>query len=388
MAIDNYFNIFKNPKSHSKWDNHIEFASLSASASQRKVSEWVDALRTLQYDFGNDFLASTAKRENQFAELIKGKAPWQVSELIEIADVFRSLKKYDSNYSKLIGKLKGSKRDVAEGMYFLEASLMFLKSNFRIKFLDEIKTKATPDIELGSEHSNASIFVEISELNSSQSRDNLQDNYYALYNVWEAPDEWLPYSCSQMKFMSEQQLEHTISCIRKIRKEARANESLVNFESEHIRFSVAHISKYEELMALIDKKDYRKGLLGAPLDFDETERLCSNKLKQKAKQIPFGSAGIIFLSVNPLYFMFADVTKAIVRFIQKLEPLKNVFGVILFSNILNSDEEVLEETNKYIYRVRKVENSLSKYILFIKNHHCTITLEPEIQEKIYQSIKQ
>lgn len=258
MASDNYFTIFKNSKSHSKWDKHIEFASLGASASQNKSTEWIEALNVLQGDFGNDFLAATAKRENQFAELIKGKAPWQISELIEIADAFRSLKSYNSNYSKLIGKLKRSKKDVAEGMNFLEVSLMFMKSSFRIKFIDEIKTKATPDIELGSEHSNKTIFVEISELNNSQSRDILQKNYYALYDVWEAPGEWLPYSCSQKKFMSEQQLTYTISCIRKAKEEAMTNESIVNFENEYIRFSVANISKYEELMALIDKRIIEK----------------------------------------------------------------------------------------------------------------------------------
>lgn len=86
--------------------------------------------------------------------------------------------------------------------------------------------------------------------------------------------------------------------------------------------------------------------------------------------------------------MFADMTKAIDRFIQKFKPLTNIFGVILFGSLLNSDEEALEETQGHIYRIKKIGNSLSKYILFIKNHHCTILLEPEIQENIYQSIKQ
>lgn len=388
MSSDNYFNIFNTPKSHSKWDKHIEFASSHTDEPENRKIMWVEALNFLRIEFGNDFLAANTKQRNQFAELMKGKAPWQVSELIKTAAAFQFLKSYDSNYLKLLQKLKGSKLDVAEGMSFLEVTMLFMQNGFKIKFLDEIKTEATPDIELQSEVSKETIFVEISELNNSQSRENLQENYYALYNVWEAPGIWLPYSCSLKQFMGEKQLQAITHYIKKAKRDAETNKSIIDFENDYIRFSVAHPSKHEELMAFIDKHDYRNGLHGAPLDFDETERLCSNKLKQKAKQIPLGSTGIIFISVNPLYFMVTDMSKVIDRFVQRMEVHKNIFGTILFGTILNSDTEVFEEEFGHVIRLKKVENALSKYIIFIKNHHCDIELKLKTQENIYLSLKQ
>ncbi|NJO24904.1 MAG: hypothetical protein HC867_02605 [Bacteroidia bacterium] len=196
---------------------------------------------------------------------------------------------------------------------------MHSKAGFRCSLLEEIKTSKTPDIEIINPVTNEKIFIEVSKLGEGDNREMIQENYEQFLVALEPSGVYLPYSFAQLRYLDVVEMEQSLSVIRDSRKKAMKEETIVYYQDEKIRLAVAHISRYDELIEWIEKNDYRKGALSAPLNFDDTYRICNNKMDKKAKQIPLSFSGLVYIPVNSIYFKVFDIEEAIRLFSEKMK---------------------------------------------------------------------
>jgi len=386
MNNDLYFEIFEKTEFHYQWEKHIEYATRCNYGTDEYRNEWVEALEFCRKELGKSFLKSCGKNHPLF-NLVKSKGHWETDELIGLVKLLSQLKNTESGYKKLTAKLASETACRAEGKPFIEVLQMLSNAGFKCSLLEEIKTVKTPDIEIINPETNERIFIEISKLGEGDNREMIQDNYKQFLIALEPPGDYTPYSFAQLRYLDELEMEQSLSIVADNRAKAMKEETIVYYQDEKIRFAVAHISKYSELMEWIEKNDYRKGPLGAPLNFDDTHRLCNNKLDKKAKQIPTNSPGIVYIPVNSIYFMVFDIEKTIGLFTSKMKKYPNLFGVVMYATIIDGAETVSEIAEGHFYGIKKSNNAVSRYLFFVRNPHFSFLLSEDTVCKIYRSFE-
>jgi hypothetical protein len=264
---------------------------------------------------------------------------------------------------------------------------MLYKVGFKCSLLEEIKTVKTPDIEISNPETKESIFVEISQLGDGESREMIQGNYNRFLRVLEPQAAYMPYSFAQLRYLNESEMTKSLSVVMDCREKAMEEEAIVYYQDELIRFAVCHNNKYAELMEWIEKNDYRKGPMGAPLNFDDTHRLCNNKLDKKAKQVPPNSPGIVYIPVNSIYFMVFDIENAVRLFTAKMIKYPNLFGVVMYATVIDGAEEISEKSDVHFFGIKRPNGVVSKYLFFVRNLHFSLPISDDTITRIYHSFE-
>jgi hypothetical protein len=161
----------------------------------------------------------------------------------------------------------------------------------------------------------------------------------------------------------------------------------VHYSHDKIRLAVAHPEKYDQLKQWIDDNDYRQGLLGALLNFNETKRISNNKIKAKARQIPANGTGLIYIPVNTLYFWGIDLEQAIAAIESQLQDNANVLGLVLYGYLQTPVETSDVSLNDHYFSVKNMDRGLSRFLVFVRNPHYTGSLKPETINVIYKSFE-
>ncbi len=384
MNNDLYFEIFAKRECHYQWEKHIEYATRCNYGTDEYRNDWVEALEFCRKELGKSFLKSCG-RNHPLLNLVESKGHWQTDELISLVTLLSQLRNTESGYKKLKAKLISETACRAEGKPFIEVLQMLSKAGFKCSVLEEIKTVKTPDIEISNPETKESIFVEVSQLGDGESREMIQENYSRFLRVLEPPAAYMPYSFAQLRYLDESEMTKSLSVVMDCREKAMEEEAIVYYQDEMIRFAVCHNNKYAELMEWIEKNDYRKGPMGAPLNFDDTHRLCNNKLDKKAKQIPPNSSGIVYIPVNSIYFMVFDIENAVRLFTSKMIKYPNLFGVVMYATVIDGAEEISEKSDVHFLGVKKSNKAVSRYLFFVRNLHFSRPISDNTSEKIYHS---
>jgi len=386
MNNDLYFEIFEKTEFHYQWEKHIEYATRCNYGTDEYRNEWVEALEFCRKELGKSFLKSCGKN-HPLLNLVKSKGHWETDELIGVVKLLSQLKNTESGYKKLTAKLASETSCRAEGKPFIEVLQMLSNAGFKCSLLEEIKTAKTPDIEISNPVTNERVFIEVSKLGEGESREMIQENYDRFLVALEPQAAYMPYSFAQLRYLDESEMKKSLSVVTDCREKAMKEETIIFYQDEMIRFTVCHNSKYAELMEWIEKNDYRKGPLGAPLNFDDTHRLCNNKLDKKAKQIPSNSSGMVYIPVNSIYFMVFDIEKTIGLFTAKMKKYPNLFGVVMYATVIDGAEEMAEIAEGHFYGIKKIYKAVSRYLFFVRNPHFSLPLSEDIIRKIYRSFE-
>lgn len=386
MDSDLYLQIFSTRYSHYQWEKHIEYANRCISVSADFRKDWVASLNFFKEDFGNKFLKICGKN-HPLRHMLQAKGCWQTENLIKVTELLIHLKETGGGYEKLKSKLVGERDCTIEGKPFLDILLMFQSAGFISRILYEKRITTTPDIEIQDPATGEKILIEVSKLNDSDTRSLINENYEQFCNAFENYSEYVPYSFAQLRVLTEFEMTDCLKIINECRKKAIEEQSIVFYEDDMIRLGIAHISRYEELMKWIEENDYRKGLHGAPLDFNDTYRLTNNKLSKKAGQIPPQSVGMLYIPVNPLYFMVFDIKEAIRLFTAEMKKCPNLFGAVLYADIIDDANTVLGIEEGHFFSIKKINVAVSRYLFFVKNPYFNLFLSKETITKIYNSFE-
>lgn len=363
------------------------FASVQDNIDEATREELVSAFVFLDEELGNGFLKTTGFN-HPVVQKISNKADWQIRELIRFVATLKRLKETDSNYSKLIRKLLAFEKSKSEGVPFIEIAENYLMVDFQVRFPDETNTSKSPDIEVIHPKNNDRFFIEVSMVNESDERDFISDNYSFLRNQFRfVPPIYLCTGRQKMK-ISRDDYAKIQKIISDGKKQVEVTQDLFSYSDEKFEFTLAPSGREEELGKVCEQNGTtRNDISSLPLNFDDTERIISNKLNREIRQIPFDSNGIIYLKVNPLFFIIVDCTSLIERLRCYISGYTNILGVVLYSNVIRSQEETFREMGKDVFSRKMFHGVLCRELLFVYNHKCDVKLAEETIQKIYDSFK-
>ena len=386
--LKNSFKVFKQPDDRNKWKNQIEFVSVMEGIEENMRIKLVSALDFLEKELGSGFL-KTSKSDHPVMQKISNRADWQIHELIQFADTLQILKRNDSNYKKLIKKLLPLEKSISEGIPFIEIAESFIKVKFKVYFLEEPNTGKSPDIKITNPENNDNFFIEVSMVNNRDENNAITENYRFLHHQFISVIPLYQYAAVQKTIFSKDESTEIQKIISDAKKQVQATQGLVSYSDKRFEFILAPHNKVEEFHKICEQRNtIQNEVRGLSLNFDETKRILS-KLDRKAGQIPFDSNGIIYLKVNPLFFMTTDISGLIVRLQDYISrKFTNILGVVLYSKILNNiRKEVFEEFDKHVFSIQMFGGVMCRELLFIYNYNCDLKLSDKTIQKIYSTFK-
>ncbi len=301
------------------------------------------------------------------------------------------MKNQDSNYDDLISKLKSRDKSKAEGMPLLEISRMMLESGFMVKVEPKIHNIKKPDLEISNTVNGEILYGELTVLNDSEDRNRKRDDYFFLFEKIELAEPHIHYACRQKKFIDKANREPLFKFIQSCRQQVVNTNSFAIFKNEFIQVGFATESEVHHLKAWIEQDALSEQdalafdkVTGLALDQNETKRIVNNKIREKAKQIPEGSNGLIFIRVNPVFFMVNMEIDLIPRAHQELIKYPNVIGMVVYSFI-----GLLQETGVFPFKsaflsVKQVTQLSSRYTLFILNEGVELKVSEETLKKLFE----
>ena len=383
--MEPYFQVFKKPSDHHKWEKQIEFTSINTEIEDDIRTELVESLKFLNGALGNGFLKTDVS--HPFRQSITNKAKWQAQYLIGFVKTLQTLKSYESNYDKVILKLLSPGRSIMEDIPFVETASSFLKQGFDVYFPDENKISKSPDIEIINTNNGDKVLLEFSKLWDSDEKERASKNYHILHGIFNFSFPRIPFSARQLKYISDDEMTLLERKIIECKLLAEKEQRRIEYSDQYIQFIFFPIEQFEDFEKWCEEdKNRRKDLLGVPLNFDDTKRVI-NKISKEVKQIGSEINGIIYLLMNPLYFMTTDLAQAISAIEKAISRYENLLGVVLYANIIDPIEEQEYFDGKNFYSLKMMNEVSLRHLLFVYNDKCKMTIGKETMNKLYESFR-
>jgi len=380
------FEVFKEVSDHFAWEKHIEFALRYPGLTEEQRKKMEASLKFLQLELGNTFL-KVSDRNHPLFRRVTEKGVWRATDLIAFVQTLQTLKENEGNCSKLISKIVSKHNCETEGMPFTEIAAMYLRSGFKVRILDETQGQKNPDMLIIHPESDRQFYIEVSKLEESGERRDANRNYKMLYAALNYGEHLLPYSCCQLAYISDEEMPAVLKTISKLLERATLQKEFLYHTDDKIRLGVAHADKYAELEAWIESNDYRKGLLGLPLNFNETRRIANYKIQCEAEQIPPETSGLIYLPVNTLYFWDFDLEEAASYFQDKMKEYKNILGIVAYGYLINDIEPVHYLVDGHVYSVKRMNDAVIRHLVFVRNRYYSGVLTEDLIKAIYGSFE-
>jgi len=383
-------NIFHTERDHYKWSKQKEYTCSQENIDEATRKKAVLALEFLEQEFGKHFL-KTHSINHPVRQKISNTASWQIEELIEFTDTLQQLKLSDSNYAKLLKKLMGMKSAVEEGIPFVEVAKMCHKQGLDIFFIAEEKIGSvkTPDIKVINKENGETFYIEISTLNDSDDRKNINKNYNFFYKEFNYGKPVLPFfGCQKTTIgVAKEEEEKEYAEISKIITDARRrvieNGQIIYYSDKRFCFLFAPDDSENFNEICIQNGINAFNIESLAVDFDDTSRI-NNKIG-KSKQIPSGINGLLYVYVSPLFFQTADLVASIERIEANMAKYTNLLGIVLCSKIVDQREQVAHQMGHHLFARRTIRN-LSCESLLIYNGSCDVRLSEDTIAKIYKSL--
>jgi hypothetical protein len=327
----------------------------------------IAAYSFLRKEFGERFLNQPV-RGHGFNEKLFNRAPWQLEELVSIVATMKRLKDQDSNYDHLISKLKSRDKSRAEGLPILEISRMILESGFLIKIEPDIHSHKKPDLEIINPVNGDILYGELTVLNDSDDRNRKREDFDFLFESIEMVGPPIHYACRQKKFIDQSNRDSLFKFIQDCKKKVNAANSFEIFENEFFEVGFAAESKVQQLQDWIEKEELTLDkVLGLEFNYNESKRIVNNKIREKAGQIPEGSNGVLFIRINPMFFMEHWELDLIPRAHRELRKYPNVIGMVVYSLIGVHQETGIFPYQSAFLSVKQVTQLSSRFTLYVIN---------------------
>lgn len=189
------------------------------------------------------------------------------------------------------------------------------------------------------------------------------------------------YSAYYVNPMPTEAIQTTPALLSEICNTAETSQQKVDYRDDHMQMTVFPLSQWEAFENWLIKEDLRKGL-HSPVDYDETSRVSSNKLKREAEQLPADRVGIIAIPLDARHFWCMHTDDTVDRFQNPLAPFPNVMGVYLFAEILHeSDADINLGPLKRFTRTT-IHDPLARYSIFIPNSSFAMQIPAQTLAKL------
>jgi len=384
MKPEKYFRIFQQGTDNFEWPKLIEYAHKETEIRLNVRKKWVNALLFLRKEFGEKFLQSQ-KHQHPLFNILTAKSLAEIKVLLNFAATLQELKNSRKSYEKILNKLKSPSKCKKEGLPFIEIAQMLYKRGFAINFQQEKLNQKNADIEVSYPATGDRFFIEVSELEESLVRKMLDENFRNLSHAFQFDGSSLPFSCQQEAFLPNSEMQEVLIKIKQLKEAALQDKAVKVFKTEKISFAVCHPDAIEDFIEWCNNNNQRKGLNGPALDFNETSRICNNKIA-KAKQIPQDSSGLIYLTINWIYFLVFNSQQNIDKIQRQMESYENLLGIVIFSKINGGDDNLRPFIDKdHFYLIKNLNSITCRHLLFVFNKNYKGALSAKTLTRLFKS---
>jgi hypothetical protein len=369
------------------WDKYMAYVEGMEELSPDFKAKVRDTYSFLREEFGETFL-TTAKHGHFLAGKVFNRAPWQLEDLISIVDTLKNLKGLNSNYQKLIEKLRSTAGSKAEGVPLIELAKMILAQGLHLKIEPEVPYIKKPDLEIINPENGDKLFAELSVLNESDDRNRKTESHHMVFQMIEMLPPYLPYSCKLKKVIDGKEIEIILENIKLSKEKTIAHEKLEVYEDEYIIAGFSTETKIDDLKTWTASQGLRMGqVAGLELDFDDSKRIVNNKIGEKAKQLPSEFNGLIFIRVSALFFLSEGVRNTAVKVQSEINKYPHVIGVVVYSFLGEKKEGAMYSFDGGFLTLTQVDQLTCRYVLFILNKKTDLKIHDETLHKLFSLCK-
>lgn len=383
---ENYFKVFIDSEDHNKWSKQKEYAAIRENIDDVQRIQFTEALIIMEDILGIHFLKATHPH-NPVRLMVTEKTPFLILETIQFAATLKALKEADFDLVEL-RRLLGSKINARrEGIPFVEISNAYVQQGFRVSFpvppvrQGSSKKESSPDIKLVNRETGETFFIEVTTLNDSKTRIEEKDNSYFFHSQFHYIPPQHSFVCQQHIPVAIEEYPEIEKIIANAKQEVVETQEKVPYSDSRFSFILVPKSQVSWLKEFCEEQNLRLNTIaGLPLNIDETSKII-RKIDEEVKQIPADHNGLIYFPVTPIYLMFINPTDIINRIENHIKRFKNILGVVIYSKIVDSQEESVEYIGRHIFRITTMMN-LCCQSLYIHNAAAEIYISPKTLEKI------
>ncbi len=124
-----------------------------------------------------------------------------------------------------------------------------------------------------------------------------------------------------------------------------------------------------------------------PYDELETQRIV-NKIAKKMKrgQLPKDHAGLIYVQIEPIFFLYPNLNGAVTRIISEVNKYAHLMGVVVYAfSIVESEEQRLNLGGGNFYGKKMIDEITTRDLLFVCNQEGETILKSETIKKVVDS---
>jgi hypothetical protein len=391
-----YATLFRSIEDHSDWNKYFEYFKTSTELDSAKKEELIEFYSFFKQELGRDYMERCYNDGKNMVNNWLWSKGWHYHELKWLFhSLFYFKKRQDCNYSQILGHIRSNTQCNRQGIPFLWAGDSLRKTGFEVVFEPSECTTKKPDLKIVNPINGEVLYVEISRLNESDSREKSAQTYHRLVNLFNMTPPQLTFSGKIHDFVDDGSFDLIKEVVYNAKKGALEKEGAIERRVENtygvLEFIVAHDSAKEAVQKWVEERPFTRvnHLHGIPLDFNETKRLIS-KIGKEAEQIPQEFAGLIYVPLTPLYYEFARIELESIETELKAELRKhtNIVGICLISHIIASEKEEIAFIDLDFFQQKTIHSGKQQTIHFILNPACEIRLFPDTLMRVYSSFWQ
>jgi hypothetical protein len=146
-----------------------------------------------------------------------------------------------------------------------------------------------------------------------------------------------PYFGRQKTEISESAYNNIRKIIADAKNKVLLNNEIVNYSDKRFEFVIVPDANGEELKEACSQL-HLHDIDGLPIQFNDTDRIIRDKIRDKKTQIPERTNGILYIKVNPVFFMIEDLETSISKIETSMIESKNLLGVVIHARVVDSRE--------------------------------------------------
>jgi len=388
MSVKNIM-ILERVEDYWNWEKLIQHSQTIDGLSPFEKEKVKRAFQFLRGELGEEFLKDAFGEEHPICNYIINLAPWTRKWIIWFAEALNELKNQE-NYSSLLNRIRDKTR-FEEGVSILEIGFKFSKAGFRITIdptIEISKVKKTPDLKLIDKNTGEELFVEISQMGTSEIEEQALQTMRAITNIlWQSIP--FTYYCGRIhKTLSKRHLDEVVKKVEetfeKVKRDGSFHELLIE---DVIEIGIAPEKDKEVLEKWASDKGLHVGeFIGPSFDVNETLRT-KRALREEQKQLPQEYPNIVVIKNNDLFFRTHDIRKAIDELEEEVyEHPHLLFGIISEKHLgMTQDISFMKDQHVYLEKGR-TGLFVEKYIILL-NRFCEHKISSAVISKIYNSFK-
>jgi hypothetical protein len=369
-ASDDSFRLFADPKN---WDYYISHCEAIDDLTALEKEKAKRAFLFLKAEFGPDFLDFACSTAHPLFMTFINLAPWTRRWLTWFAV---AIKKFQglSNYPKFIERLKDPTR-YYEAMSVLDVAYKLSVAGFEIEIDPRIEISGKikmPDIKATSPSTDEHLFIEISQLGESRSRQEAQNTTDAVFRPLVTTIPFAAFSGRLHKALSQRHLDEVIKQVERLVERFRRENS---FQELSIKGVIElGITSYEErpiLEAWAAERKLLVGGLNGPPHYDNEIHRMQDRIERKQRQVPPDVPNILVIWNNSLMSAVDDPREVVGLLEEEVFKYPRLAAVVIrggWSGDGESDSKVM--VGHHVLSKRTGFDFLHERTLFLLNDFC------------------